>query len=286
MLVQIKGSALQVALFGRGHSGHDFHILGGLFFHNVHGVVEGDDAHHPAFRIHHRQSQEIVLGEHLGDLFLVVLGCHGDDVFRHDLLDLRVVALCQQQVLHGDDALQGSVCGEYIAGIDGFLVHALAADAENGFLHGHIRPQGHIFHGHQGPGGVFGVAQNLVDGAAHFGVCLGENTPDHVGGHFLYQICRVVHIQLIQNFPQLIVREALDQQLLGLGLHFYKGFRRLLLGKQAEHDGNLLFLQPVKKSGHIAGVHSDQDVPQRGVFLFVQHFQQGFFHNFKTFCHS
>ena len=80
------------------------------------------------------------------------------------------------------------------------LPKELAADAENGFLHGHIRPQGHIFHGHQGPGGVFGVAQNLVDGVAHFRVRVGQDSSDHVGGHLLYKVRRVIHIQFVQDF--------------------------------------------------------------------------------------
>ena len=285
MLVQIKGGALQVALFGRGHSGHDFHILGGLFFHNVHGVVEGDDAHHPAFRIHHRQGQEIVLGEHLGDLFLVVLGIDGDNGFRHDLPDLRVVTFRQEQVLDGDNAQQRPVPVQHIAGIDGFLIHTLPADTEDGLLHGHFRPQGHILHGHQGAGGVFGVAKNLIDGPAHFRVRLGKNPAHHIGGHFLYQVRRVIHIQLIQDFPKLVVRKALDQQLLGIRFHFYKGFRRLLLGKQTEHNGNLFFFQIVKKTGHVDGVHGDQDVPQRGILLLREHLQKGLFDQFKAFCH-
>ena len=286
MLVQIEGRAFQVALFRRGHSGHDLHVLGGLFFHNVHGVVEGDDTHHPVFGIHNGQSQEVVFGEHFGDLFLVVLGGDGDDVGGHDLPDLRVVAFGQQQVLYGDDAQQRPVLIQHVAGIDGLFVHTLAADAQDGLLHGHVRPEGYILHGHQGTGGVFGVAQDLVDGAAHFRVRLAKNPPDHIGGHFLYQVRRVIYIQFVQHLPELVVREALDQQLLSLRLHFHKGLRCLLLGKQAEHDGDLLFLQAVEETGHVRGVHGDENVPQSGILLLFQHLEEGFFYDFKAFCHS
>ena len=38
-------------------------------------------------------------------------------------------------------------------------------------------------------------------------------------------------------------------------------------------------------SRHVAGVHGDEHVPQGGVLLALQHLQEGFFHNFKPFCH-
>ena len=91
---------------------------------------------------------------------------------------------------------------------------------------------------------------------------------------------------VVQHLPELVVREALDQQLLGLGLHLHKGLRCLLLGKQAEHDGDLLFLQAVEETGHVRGVHGDEDVPQSGILLLFQHLEEGFFYDFKAFCHS
>ena len=286
MLEQIHRGALQITLFRRGHSGHDFHVLGGLFFHNVHGVVEGDDAHHPVLPVHHRQGQEAVLVEHDGDLFLVGLGGDVDQVGLHDVLNGGFVVLRQQQILHRHQSDQGPVLFRNVAGIDGLLVHTLAANPQDGLPHRHMGTQGDIFRGHDGACGVFRVAQNLIDGTAHLRVGVLQNPLDHVGGHLLHQVGSVVHIQLVQHFLQLVVREPPDQQLLGLRLHFHKGFRRQFLGQQTEQQRDLPLLQPVENSGDVNGIHGHQNVPQGCILLLLQHCQEGFFYNFKPFCHD
>ena len=222
----------------------------------------------------------------MGNFFLVGLGGDRDDIGQHHIFQLGIVILCQQQILDGDQADELALFIGDIAGINGLLIHALAADAEDRLSHIHAGPQGNILRGHDGTGGIVGVAQDLVDGFAHFRIRLFQDPLDHIGGHLFYQVRRVIHVQLIHDFFQLIVREATDQQFLGIGLHFHKGLRRLLLGQQAEHQRDLVLFQVLKNGRHVTGVHGSQDIPQGNILLLLKHFDEGFFYDFKTFCHQ
>lgn len=159
-------------MLGREHSGHFFHILGGLVFHDVHGVIERDDTDQPVFRVDDRQGEEVVLAEHLGDLLFVVERADRDDVLLHDRLDGRVVILAQKQVLDAGQADELVAAGD-VAGVDRLLVDARAADAQDRFLDRHVRAQGDIFGGHDRAGGILGIAQDLVDLLAHVRFGLG-----------------------------------------------------------------------------------------------------------------
>ena len=161
-----------VRVLGREHSRHLFHVLGRLVLHDVHRVVEGDDADQPVLGVHDRQGKEVVFGEHLRDLLLIVERVDRNDMLKHDRFDRGRVILAQKQILDRDKADQLASAGD-IAGVDGLFVDAGTADAEDGFLHRHIRPQGHIFRRHDGAGGVFGVAQDLIDLLAHVRLGLG-----------------------------------------------------------------------------------------------------------------
>ena len=175
-------------------------------------------------------------------------------MLKHDRFDRGRVILAQKQILDRDKADQLASAGD-IAGVDGLFVDAGTADAEDGFLHRHIRPQGHIFRRHDGAGGVFGVAQDLIDLLAHFRLGLREDTLDDVCRHFLDNIDRVIDVQLVDDLLQLRIREAADQQLLRLRLHFDEGLRGQLLRQQPEQQRQAGFLQPVKDRGDIRGIH-------------------------------
>ena len=146
----------------------------------------------------------------------------------HDGSDGCLVVLCQKQVFYSYKAQQGPVVCD-VAGVDGFFVHAGAADAEDTLFHRHRGAQGDVFCGHHGASGVFGVTQELVDGFSRFRVSLGQNPTDHIGRHLLHQVYSIVQVQFVHHFLELAVGKALNQQLLGLRVHFHKGFRRLLL---------------------------------------------------------
>ena len=111
--------------------------------------------------------------------------------------------------------------------------------------------KGHILRGHDGAGGVFGVAEDLVDGLAHLRGGLLQNAADHGGGHFLDDIDRVVHEQLVKDLLQLGVREAADQQLLRFLLHFDKDLGGQLLRQQPVEQGQAFDLQFVHYRGDV-----------------------------------
>ena len=107
------------------------------------------------------------------------------------------------------------------------------------------------------------------------------NTATFVG----YKVRRVIGVQLVDDLFQLVIREAPDQQLLGIGLHFHEGFCRQLLGKQTKQKGYLLVFQTAEDPCDVVGIHGDEDIPQCRVFLILQHPDQRFFYDFKTLCH-
>ena len=189
------------------------------------------------------------------------MGVDGQDVGLHDVTDAGLIA-GQEHPPHRDHPQQHTVLGD-IAGVDGLLVHAHLADAGEGLLHRGVGVEIDVLRGHNGPGGVFGVVQQLVDLAAGGGVGVPQDSGDQVGGHILDQVHRVVQIQLVQNLPQLLVAEGVDEALLVVGvLQFGKHLRRYLLGQQTEHQDRLLRPQPIQKFGDVHLVHIDQQLPQ------------------------
>ena len=158
-------------MLGRQHGRHLFHILRGLVFHDVHGVVEGHNTDQPVLRVDDRQREEVVLAEHLRDLLFVVERADRDDVLLHDRLDRRVVVLTKKQILHAHKTDE-LVSARDVAGVDRLFVDARTADAEDSLLHRHIGPQRDVFRRHDRARGILGVAQDLVDLLAHIGLGL------------------------------------------------------------------------------------------------------------------
>ena len=271
-------------MFGRQHSGHLFHVLRGLVFHDVHGVVEGYDADQPVLRVHDRQSEEVVLAEHLGDLLFIVERADGDDVLLHDGLDGRIVVLAQKQVLDACEADE-LVAARHVAGVDRLLVDARAADAQNRFLDRHIRAQGDIFGGHDRAGGILRVAQDLVDLLAHIRLGLGQDALHDVRGHFLHDIDGVVDVKLVDDLLQLGIREALNQKLLRLRLHFDERFGGQLLRQKPEQKRQARLIEIVKNGGDVGGIHGAEDVAQRMILLLVEQHGQGLLQGKIAFCH-
>ena len=71
MFEQIQGRRPEIGLVAGRHTGHDLHVLCGLVLHNVHGIVEGYDPHHPVVHIDHGNRQQIVFPHDPGDFFLI-----------------------------------------------------------------------------------------------------------------------------------------------------------------------------------------------------------------------
>ena len=79
---------LRLLLLGRG-AGHLVDVLGGLVLDDVEHVVDGDRAHQTILRVDHRNGDEVVLVDDVGDLLLVGVDRHRDDVGGHDVAEQR-----------------------------------------------------------------------------------------------------------------------------------------------------------------------------------------------------
>ena len=233
MLPGLDDAGLEVGLVGGEDGGHLLDVLGGLLLDDVDGVVNGDYAHQPLLRIHHRQRQEVVFAKSSCGLLLVRMGAYILYVGLHYIAD-NFVFSCQQQVLHGDNPQKLPSAVRNIAGVDGLLLHPRAAYALEGLFHGHAPFQVHILHGHDAPGAVLGVVEHLVYHPSGLAVHVAEYLLHDIGGHLLDHVHRVVQKQLLHHLVQLPVAEAPHQQLLALGLHIGEGVRRQLLWQQPE----------------------------------------------------
>ena len=187
------------------------------------------------------------------------MGVDREDVSLHDVPDAGLIG-GQQHPPHRDHPQQHPVLGD-IAGVDGLLVDAHAADAGKGLLHRGVWMEKDELRGHDGAGGVLGIVQQLVDLAAGGGVGVAQDPGDHVGRHVLDDVHRVIQVQLVQHLPQLPVAEGPDQLLLVLGvLQVGEHLRRRVLGQQAEDQDLLLHVQLVQELGDVHLVHLGQQL--------------------------
>ena len=176
----------------------------------------------------------------------------------------HVVFLRQQNGADGEIPQQVAALVNDVADVDGLLVRAGAADALQGVLHGHGGLQVHVLRGHDAAGAVVGVFQDFVDALADVRVRVAQDALDHVGGHLLHDVHRVVQVQLVQHFLQLRVGKALDEHLLLLRIQLHEHLGRLLLGQQAEHHRHLV-VQFHEQARDVLGLQGQQKVAQLGI---------------------
>ena len=200
---------------------------------------------------------------------------HRNDVFLHHILH-QIVVLGKQQILDCRDADQAVVAVVDVAGVDGLLIHTGTADTLDRHFRRHIRPQRDELGRHDRAGAVLRIFEQFVDLTARFLVCLSQNTLDDIRRHFLDQIYRVVHKELVNDLFELAVRESVDQKLLGFVVHLDEGFSRQLLGQDPEQDRQLFILQLLKNRRDIVRLHGRQDVSEGAVLLFLQQHPDGF----------
>ena len=126
-----------VGLIGRRDTGHLFDVFRGLLLHDVDDIVDRDDTDEAAFLIHDRDRDQVVVRDHVRDLFLVV-GRRGiDDIRVHDVFEDHIV-IRQQQILDRDDALELALGRRDIADVDRLLILADLADAGKCLTHTHV----------------------------------------------------------------------------------------------------------------------------------------------------
>ena len=201
----------------------------------------------------------------VGHHFLVVHGGHGDHLFVHDLVDLLLIPGQQQLAqLYGADEL--AVFVDDIEGINGFLVHAGAANFRHGLAHGHAPVKFHIFDGHNGTGAVFRVAKELVNQPALLLVRALQKPAHHSRGQFLQQVHRVVHEHVVDDAHGLLVAQGIDQAGALIGIHVGKNVRGNILGQQPEDHNHPFVIQGGQVFGDVHLVEHTQRTPQFALF--------------------
>ena len=180
----------------------------------------------------------------------------------------------QEELPDGDHPHQDPVVGD-IAGVDGLLVHALPADALEAVGDGGVRPEGDELRGHDGPGAVLGVVEELVDLLAGLGPGVAQDAGDHAGGHLLNDVHGVVQVELVQDLPELPVAERADEALLVLAvIQVGEDLGGQLLGEEAEDDGLLVRLQLPQEGGDVHLVHLREELPQGTKLLMFDQLRQ------------
>ena len=286
MLEQLPRGGPEVGLLVRRLGGHDRDILGRLFLHDVHGIVECDYTDHPVVAVDNGQGKEVVFRKLLGHLFLVGEGAHRDDVGCHQGLDRDILVLCQHQVLGRNQTQDPVETREDVAGVDRLLVDAGLADLLEGLLHRHVRGEGDVLRGHDRACGVLRELQDLVDLAPSVRGDMHEDPAHDVCGHLLDDIRRIIDVQFVQDLLELRIREALDQELLVVGVHLDERVGRQCLGKQAEHDGKLIFRKLVENHSDVRRVHGDQYILYGRVLLVLDQYLQCIFYTYVMLCHD
>ena len=201
------------------------------------------------------------------------MGGDGDDLGLHDVLYFGLVG-GQQQGLHRDHAQQHPVLGD-IAGVHRLLVQTDLSDAGEGLLYGGVGVEVDKLRGHDRAGGVLRVFQQLVDLAAGGRVGVAQDTGDHVGGHVLDDVHGIVQVELVQNFPQLLVAQGVDDLLLILAvLQIGEHVGGHVLGQQPKDHHLLVGLQLVQKFGDVHLVHLVQVGAQGAELLAFYQLQQ------------
>ena len=131
----------------------------------------------------------------------------------HDVTD-DLVTVHEQQITQGHGSHQSSLRIQHIADIDGLTVEAYLTDPLDGLIHRQILLQVYIFDRHDTSGGIFRIAQQMIDISAHIGACVGQKLFDNVGRHLLQQIGRIVRHQVVDDVRCFLIRQGRDDLLL------------------------------------------------------------------------
>ena len=207
-----------------------------------------------------------------------------NDVLVHNIRNSGFITLDQEQVFQGKNAQQLPVF-RYITGIDRLFVNSRPPDAGKRFVNCHIRTKRDILRRHNRACTVFGITQNFVDFPAHLRICLGKNPLDHISRHLLYKVNGIIHIELVNHFPQFAVGEALDQQFLQIRIHLHKRLGCKFLGQKPEQQGDSCLFEFLKNSRNICAVHCDEHIFQCGIFFYFEQRSQRTFNSNVVFRH-
>ena len=200
---------------------------------DIHGIIHGDDAHHPLLSIQHRQGQQVIFRQEPGGLFPVCERTHRYHIRDHQVRHSGILRGCQQ-VLGRHHAQQLPVL-QHIAGIDRLLVDSGAADGIQRLPDRIARPEGDKLRRHDAAGTVRRIAQQGIYRHTALRAGGAEDAGHQVSGKLLQKIRRVVQMQGVKNLLQLPVRERAGQGGLSGTGEIGEHICRQVLGQRAEH---------------------------------------------------
>ena len=238
---QTPDAGFHIILVARDDGGHLLDVLGVLILNDVNDIVDGDDADEAALFIADGDGGQVVTAEIVGDSFLIVRGGGADDIGIHDIADAGAFRR-DNQLAQGNLTDEPALIVDDVAGVDGLLVDARAADVIHRLAHGEIIVQIDIFNGHQASGAVFRIIEELVDGLARALVGVLQNLFDDVGGHFFQKVHRIIHEHIVHQRLQFGVGRAFGDELLLLAGHVGEHVGGDILGQHAEHAQHAPFV--------------------------------------------
>ncbi|MCG3161772.1 MAG: hypothetical protein JMDDDDMK_02981 [Acidobacteria bacterium] len=182
-IVEIR--AVERAGFDRRHSQD---VFGLLLDHYVNHIVNGDEADDASVFFEHRHSQQVVLGDFMGDRFLIVAGVNGHGFAPHHL-DHGLIQFGHHQIAQADRSQQSSRFGiEHVAGVNGFLFARDRADVFESFGDGELRVELDELGGHDAASGVLRILQQMFEFGFSFGVDPGQYAAAFSQSHLLNDV--------------------------------------------------------------------------------------------------
>ena len=154
-LCVFPGGYLKVSFFTWSHSRHLGDILGCLFDHDIHGVIECYDADQQTVIVKNRKCQQIVFTKLVSHFLFVGQGRHRDDFCLHDIFNQDII-IRSQQIFCRNDAEQFPLL-DHITGIDGFFVNTGFLDMCECLTYRQMRFQIHVFGCHDTSGTVLRI---------------------------------------------------------------------------------------------------------------------------------
>ena len=277
-------AGFQVFIIGGQHCRHLFKVLGVFFFDNIHDIIDRDDAHQAILMIHNGDGKQVVLTHGIGDDFLVIGGMHGNHLLIHQILHLRIIA-GEQQLAQPHRAEQLAIFIENVERIDGFLVHAGAANFRHRLTDRGADMEFHVFDRHDRTGAVFGVAQELVDQGTLLFIAALQHALDHARGQFFEEIDRVIDKHIVDQAHGLRIIHGFHDARALIVVHVGKDLRRNILRQQPEHHQHLIIFKCFQVIRNIHFVQHVQRAAQLGLFAGFQQRIQTKLDAIKIHCH-
>ena len=219
-----------------------------------------------------------------GHFFLVIHGADEDELFVivHDVPDEGVRGVVDEVgQLDGPDEVPGGI--DAVDRVDGDFVFTGGTDVTDGIPHRHAVVQGDHLIRHDAAGGVLRVVQKRVDLFAGVGARDLQDTADDVGRHLFEEVDHIIEVQVLDEVPQFLVRDARDDALLVVRFQVRKDFGGDVLREDAEHLDHIFGFQLLEEVRDVDLVPFGELFAQTGEVAGLEQselcFVSSFFHN-------